>query len=329
MSVLVTGAGGFIGSHVVDRLLAEGEEVVGLDNFDGFYARAIKDANVGPARDSERFELIEGDIRSPETLASLPPDVDAVIHLAARAGVRPSIADPVLYSDVNLLGTSVLLEFARARGIGAFVFASSSSVYGNNRKTPFSEDDAVDEPISPYAATKRAGELLCHTAVHLTGMSCCCLRFFTAYGPRQRPDLAIRTFARLLLEGKRIPRFGDGSTARDYTYVDDVVSGVLAALSRVRRESGAFDIVNLGSSEPIPLSHMIAMVGEAFGMDPSVDELPMQPGDVVRTFADTAKAERLLAYRPSTTFRDGLARFATWYRAEGAAQDRVRVADTG
>lgn len=323
MSVLVTGAAGFIGSHLVDRLLSAGEEVVGLDGFDGFYPRAIKEANLDRARDHDRFELIEGDIRSRDVLAALPDHVTEVIHLAARAGVRPSIAEPVLYTDVNLLGTSALLEFARVRGIRPFLFASSSSVYGNNRKTPFSEDDAVDRPISPYAATKRAGELLCHAATHLSDLSCYCLRLFTAYGPRQRPDLAIRTFARLILEGRRISRFGDGSTARDYTYIDDVVAGVVAALERVRSGGPVFEIVNLGSSEPISLSDTITAVGDAFGREPEVLEKPMQPGDVDRTFADTTKAERLLGYRPSTTFTEGMASFAEWYLNVGAAQDRV------
>jgi UDP-glucuronate 4-epimerase len=325
MAVLVTGAAGFIGSHFVDRLLASGEEVVGLDNFDDFYGRAIKEENLTAARDYRSFTLVEGDIRDRAGIGALPGSIDAVVHLAAKAGVRPSIEDPLLYADVNLMGTAVLLELARMRGVGSFVFASSSSVYGNNEKVPFAEDDPVDRPISPYAATKRSGELLCHAQSHLFGTACICLRFFTVYGPRQRPDLAIRKFSRLLLTGEELPRFGDGSTARDYTYIDDILDGLSEALSFVRAQPGRFEIVNLGESRTVTLSEMIHTVGEVFGREPRIRGLPMQAGDVERTYADVAKAGRLLGYRPSTAFRDGMEKFAQWYLADGARQDGVSL----
>jgi len=338
MSILVTGAAGFIGSHLVDRLLARGESVVGMDSFDSFYPRGIKEANLLAAREHRSFTLVEGDIRDAGLLATLPESIDAVVHLAARAGVRPSIEAPTLYADVNFTGTSVLLDFAVTRGILPFVFASSSSVYGNNRTVPFSEEDPVDHPISPYAATKKGAELLCHAAAHLHGLSCMALRFFTVYGPRQRPDLAIRKFSRLLLSDAEIPRFGDGSTARDYTWIDDILQGVEGAIAWGRGTSGgthstaissgegsggAFEIVNLGESTPIALTTMISAIEEAFGRRARIHALPMQPGDVERTFADTRKAQRILGYAPATEFEEGVRRFAEWYLAAGAAQDGV------
>ncbi len=323
MSVLVTGAAGFIGSHLVDRMLESGDEVIGLDSFDEFYGREIKEENIARAADHARFTLLEGDIRDRATWTGFPDSIDAIIHLAARAGVRPSIRDPLLCADVNLMGTALLLEFAQQRGIRSFVFASSSSVYGNSEKVPFSERDSVDRPISPYAATKKAGELLCHTQTHLYGTSCTCLRFFTVYGPRQRPDLAIRKFSRLLLSGQQIPRFGDGTTARDYTFITDIIDGVTAALDFTRREEGRFEVINLGESRTVELSEMIRVVGEVFGLKPQIKSLPMQPGDVERTCADVARGRELLGYRPSTEFVDGVRVFASWYAAEGARQDGV------
>jgi UDP-glucuronate 4-epimerase len=315
MTILVTGAAGFIGSHVVDALLARGREVIGFDNFDSFYARETKELNLEWARHHDRFRLVEGDIRDEAALATLPR-VDAVIHLAARAGVRPSIEQPALYSDVNLMGTTRLLQFAKDRSIGSFVFASSSSVYGNNRKVPFSEDDRVDHPISPYAATKKAGELLCHTTTHLYGITTVCLRFFTAYGPRQRPDLAIHKFARLIRSGSQIPMFGDGSTSRDYTYVSDIVDGVVKAVEWAGARPGAHEVVNLGESRTIKLSDMIRMIGEEMGVEPEVLTLQTQPGDVNRTFADISKARRLLGYDPQVAFREGLRRFVEWLEGQ-------------
>ncbi len=315
MSVLVTGAAGFIGSHLVDTLLARGESVVGLDNFDDFYDETIKRANLGSAMDHRGFTLTEGDIRDPAFLRTLPDDLGSIVHLAARAGVRPSIEQPVLYADVNLMGTAELLSLAKERGMGSFVFASSSSVYGNNEKVPFSEDDPVDRPISPYAATKKGGELLCHAAAHLDGISIAALRFFTVYGPRQRPDLAIHKFARILRDGGEIPMFGDGSTSRDYTYIDDILSGVMAAVQWTSEESGegAFEIVNLGESRTVTLSEMIRVIGEAMEIEPRIRPLPMQPGDVRRTFADVSKARRLFGYEPSVDFEDGIRRFLDWF----------------
>jgi UDP-glucuronate 4-epimerase len=314
--ILLTGAAGFIGSHLTDRLLARGEEVVGLDLFDAFYDPAIKERNLASARDHQGFTLVRGDIRDTDLLRSLPADVGAVVHLAARAGVRPSIQDPALYTSVNVLGTTTLLDFARERGIRPFVFASSSSVYGNNEKVPFHEEDRVDHPISPYAATKKAGELLCHTATHLDGITTACLRFFTVYGPRQRPDLAIHKFARLMAAGEEIPMFGDGSTQRDYTYIDDILDGVEGALDFARREEARFEIFNLGESRTVSLTEMIQVVGEEMGVEPRIRRLPMQPGDVLRTWADVSRARELLGYDPRTDFREGIRRFVEWFRAE-------------
>lgn len=318
MSVLVTGAAGFIGSHVCDALLAGGETVVGLDNFDDFYDAAAKERNLEAALEHDAFELVRGDIREPETLSALPDDVDAVIHLAARAGVRPSIENPGLYADVNVMGTVRLLAWAKDRGLRNFVFASSSSVYGNNEKVPFSETDPVDHPISPYAATKKAGEVICHASSHLDGIAMACLRFFTVYGPRQRPDLAVHKFARILRDGGSIPMFGDGTTSRDYTYVDDTVSGVLGALDWVGREDGSYRVFNLGNHRTVTLSDMIRIIGEEMGVEPRIEQLPMQPGDVVRTYADIERARDELGYRPETEFREGVRRFLEWFSRQPA-----------
>ncbi len=316
MSVLVTGAAGFIGSHVCEALLDRGQAVVGLDCFDDFYEPAAKERNLDAARDHDAFELVRGDIRDADALEGLPGDVEAVIHLAARAGVRPSIENPELYTDVNVMGTVRLLAWAKARGLRRFVFASSSSVYGNNEKVPFSESDPVDHPISPYAATKKAGEVICHAASHLDGIALACLRFFTVYGPRQRPDLAIHKFARIIRDGGEIPMFGDGSTSRDYTYVDDTVSGVLGALEWVGRDGRDYDVFNLGNHRTVALSEMIRVLGEEMGVEPRVRQLPMQPGDVVRTYADIGRASEELAYRPETGFREGVRRFLEWFAAQ-------------
>jgi UDP-glucuronate 4-epimerase len=317
MKVLLTGAAGFIASHLAERLLQRGATVVGLDNFDDFYSPVLKEENVVRARSYEGYNLVRGDIRDPEVLAELPEDLDTIVHIAARAGVRPSIAQPVLYYDVNVNGTLQLLELARARGIRRFVFASSSSVYGNNRKVPFSEEDPVDHPISPYAATKKAGELLAHTYTHLYGVSCLCLRFFTVYGPRQRPDLAIHKFTRLLDRGEEIPMFGDGTSERDYTYIEDILLGLDGALDWVRAHDGEHAVVNLGESRTISLREMITVLGEEMGVQPRVRRLPMQPGDVERTYADISRARSLLGYAPKWTFREGIRTFLEWYRGRG------------
>lgn len=317
MSVLVTGAAGFIGSHLTERLLADGEEVVGLDLFDDFYDPRIKEENLVRARAHRRFREVRGDIRDRAVLDALPDHVDAVVHLAARAGVRPSIAHPELYASVNVEGTAALLELARRRGVRTFVLASSSSVYGDNEKVPFAEDDPVDRPISPYAATKRAAELVAHGHHRLHGMSVVALRYFTAYGPRQRPDLAIHAFARRIRERRPIPVFGDGSTARDYTYVDDIVDGTARALAWTRAHAGVYEIVNLGGSRTVELSEMIQVLADELGAEPIVERLPPQPGDVQRTWADVAKARRLFGYAPTTGFREGIRRFVAWLDGRG------------
>lgn len=315
MAILVTGAAGFIGSHLSERMLARGEEVVGLDNFDVFYPRSEKERNLDQARQHEAFTLVEGDIRDAGLLGRLSDDIDAVIHLAALAGVRPSIREPARYNAVNVEGTVTLLEWARSRKIQDVVFASSSSVYGNNENVPFAEDDPVDHPISPYAATKKAGELICHTYHHLFGMDVACLRFFTVYGPRQRPDLAIHKFARLLAAGEPIPMFGDGTTQRDYTYIDDILDGVEGALRFVREGDGdRYEVINLGESRTVGLREMIRVIGQAMGVEPAIRQLPMQPGDVERTYADVSKARRLLGYEPRMRFEEGVDRFLEWFQ---------------
>ncbi|MFC1660104.1 NAD-dependent epimerase/dehydratase family protein [Gemmatimonadota bacterium] len=316
MTVLITGAAGFIASHLTELLLHDGHEIVGLDNFDDFYDPAVKEANLRTARDHQGFRLVRGDIRDPDVLTALPEEVDTVIHIAARAGVRPSLADPLLYFDVNVTGTLRLLELARERGIRNFLFASSSSVYGESPTVPFSEADRVDNPISPYAATKRAGELLCHTYNHLHGTTCLCLRFFTVYGPRQRPDLAIHKFARLLDRGEEIPLFGTGDSERDYTYVEDIVKGVREALRWTEENPEAYEIVNLGGSSPVGLRDMIGILGREMGVEPMIRQHPMQPGDVSRTYADIDKARRFLNYDPKWGFEDGIRQFVDWYRAQ-------------
>jgi len=313
--VLVTGAAGFLGSHVAEALLARGETVTGLDNFDGFYARAVKEANIKGLAAQARFTMVEGDIRDAALVRSLLEPGDVVVHMAARAGVRPSLADPALYASVNVTGTTTLLEAARMAGATAFVFAGSSSVYGDTAPVPFREDDAALHPISPYAATKRAAELLCSTFVHLYGMRIMSLRFFTAYGPRQRPDLAIHRFASLMAAGRAVPQFGDGSTERDYTWVDDIVQGVVAARDWVARPAGAaFEIVNLGESRTVRLDRLIALIAEALGVSPVIERQPMQPGDVRRTCADISRARAVLGYQPTTVIEDGIPRFIRWFK---------------
>jgi UDP-glucuronate 4-epimerase len=313
MKAIVTGAAGFIGSHLCERLLNDGWSVVGIDNFDNFYDPKIKQKNIKTCLTNNRFQLVESDIRNAGKMNEiLGQETDFLIHLAAKAGVRPSIEQPVVYADVNINGTMILLETARKNRINKFIFASSSSVYGNNKKVPFSESDNVDYPISPYAATKKAGELLCHTYHHLYGISITCLRYFTVYGPRQRPDLAIHKFARLIEQSKPVPVFGDGSMMRDFTYIDDIIDGTMAAINKV----AGFNIYNLGESRPLSVNDLIKELEKALGKKAIVEPFPMQPGDVEKTFADVSKARRGLGYNPHTEIAEGLKRFVDWLRKQ-------------
>jgi UDP-glucuronate 4-epimerase len=310
--VLLTGGAGFIGSHLTRRLLGRGDRVTVLDDFNDFYDPARKRRNVAAFLDDPRYRLVEGDIRDEALVDVTFRDgrFDAVIHLAARAGVRPSLSEPILYEDVNCIGTLHLLEAARRHGPETFIFGSSSSVYGINEKVPFSENDPVDLPISPYATTKRTGELLCFNYHHLYRLRCTCLRFFTVYGPAQRPEMAIHKFTDLLAHGKAVPLYGDGGTRRDYTYVDDIVDGIVASLDL----APGFEIVNLGGAETTALIDLVQMIGAELEVAPRIDYLPEQPGDVPITYADVAKARKLLGYAPRVPIREGLARFIAWYR---------------
>ncbi|MBA7611363.1 UDP-N-acetylglucosamine 4-epimerase [subsurface metagenome] len=322
MKVLITGAAGFIGSHLCERLLADGCTVIGVDNFDDFYDPQIKRRNISGCLKNKNFQLIEADIRDSTAMDEAVGDgVEIIVHLAARAGVRPSIAQPLLYADVNMNGTMVLLQAAAKHKVAKLIFGSSSSIYGNNEKVPFSEDDNVDFPISPYAATKKAGELICHTYHHLYGIAITCLRFFTVYGPRQRPDLAIHKFAKLIEQGKPIPIYGDGSMMRDFTYIDDIIDGTVAAINRVtsdesRATSHEFNIYNLGESKPITVNDLVTEIEKALGKKAVKEYVPAQPGDVERTYADVSKAVRELGYNPSTTIQAGLAKFVAWLRQQ-------------
>ena len=314
MHVLVTGGAGFIGSHLVDSLLADEHHVTVLDNFDPFYDRSVKEANIEPQRSHSSWRLVEADLRDASRLpAVLFDDYDCIVHLAARAGVRPSIADPVGYQQVNVEGTQNMLEFARERGIKQFVFASSSSVYGINPRVPWSENDHVLQPISPYASTKVSGELLGHVYSELFGIRFIALRFFTVYGPRQRPDLAIHKFARMMLRGDAIPVFGDGSSRRDYTYIDDIVSGIRRA---IEYDASSFEVINLGNNQTVSLVDMIQGLQLALGRTAELQWLPPQPGDVPQTWANVDKAQSLLGYSPTTTYLDGVRRFASWLSPE-------------
>ncbi|MDD5135418.1 MAG: GDP-mannose 4,6-dehydratase [Phycisphaerae bacterium] len=308
---LITGAAGFIGSYLCERLIANGNTIVGLDNFDPFYDRKIKEANIKSLLKSKEFKLIEGDIRDADCVQSICKDgIEIIIHLAAKAGVRPSIEDPVGYADTNINGTLVMLEAAKKFDIKKFIFASSSSVYGNNKKVPFTETDNVDFPISPYAATKKAGELICYTYHHLYKIDISCLRFFTVYGPRQRPDLAIHKFAKLISAGKPILVFGDGSMMRDFTYIDDIIDGTVAAIDKC----SGYEIYNLGESRPIRLDDLIGEIEKSLGKKAIIKRLPLQPGDVKQTYADVSKAEKLLSYNPNTEIAVGLQKFIDWLK---------------
>ncbi len=318
--ILITGGAGFIGSHLVDQLISEGSwQVAVVDDFNDFYDPDIKRANVRRQDGNPNYRLLEADIRDQSALARIFDDhkFDCIVHLAARAGVRPSLQDPLLYSETNVDGTVNLLQLSKEHGIKEFVFGSSSSVYGINAKVPFSEEDPIRQPISPYAATKGAGELLCHTYTHLYGIRCVCLRFFTVYGPRQRPDLAIHKFARLISQHKPIPVFGDGTTRRDYTFVDDIISGVRASIDYVADSSKSdYEVLNLGESRTVELRELIELLEKELGIKAQIDRQPLQPGDVPQTYADISKARQLLNYNPQTQIEVGIQRFVEWFRQQ-------------
>jgi UDP-glucuronate 4-epimerase len=311
MSVLITGGAGFIGSHVASHLLDQGERVIIVDNFNDFYDPAIKRRNVLDLKARGSLDVRELDILDTEGLRRAFDEArpQVVIHLAAWAGVRPSLERPALYSSVNVTGTVHLLELAREFRVPSFIFGSSSSVYGGSRKVPFTEDDPADNPVSPYAVTKRAGELLCRTYSHNFGLNITCLRFFTVYGPRQRPEMAIHKFARLIWEGREVPVFGDGSSRRDYTYVDDIVQGILSSV----RVNPRFAVINLGESQTVSLLELVRLLEGVLGRKARLRFLPEQAGDMAITYADISRARELLAYSPSTPVQEGIRRFAEWF----------------
>jgi UDP-glucuronate 4-epimerase len=318
--ILITGVAGFIASHLAETMLSRGYRITGIDNFDDFYSRELKESNLTAiaATGGDRFRFYELDLTHPGSLNKVEGEIDAVIHIAAKAGVRPSIQHPQAYIQHNINGTQHILDWMLTRGCKKLLFASSSSVYGNNTKVPFSESDAVDHPVSPYAFTKKTNELQIHTYHHLYGIDAVCMRFFTVYGPRQRPDLAIRKFIQLIDSNQPIEMYGDGSTARDYTYVSDTVAGIAAALDYVSARSGVYEIVNLGNSSPIALKDMINTISQLMGKEPDIQQKPMQPGDVEITYADISKAKQLLGYQPKVTFREGVKNLIDWLKNKNA-----------
>lgn len=314
VTILVTGCAGFIGSHVCTLLLNEGFKVIGVDNFDAFYSRSVKEMNLAKFKTHPAFSFYEIDIA--EGLDAVPHEkIDAVVHLAAKAGVRPSIEDPAGYLKVNIAGTQKVHAFMQARSINKLVFASSSSVYGNNTKMPFSEDDNVDNPISPYAYSKKTGELMNYTLHHLNNVDVINLRFFTVYGPGQRPDLAIHKFVERIAAGQPLVLFGNGETARDYTYIDDTVAGIFSALQYCLQNTGLYTTINLGNNSPVKLNQLVDIIYNAMGKEKNVIYEAMQPGDVDITFADISKAGRLLGYKPATDMATGIQKFIAWYNA--------------
>ncbi|MBO6587236.1 MAG: GDP-mannose 4,6-dehydratase [Gracilimonas sp.] len=311
-NIVVTGGAGFIGSHLIDRLLEEGHTVTNIDNFDPFYEESIKLENIKGHLEFDTYTLHEVDIRNKESLdKAIPNDADVIIHLAAKAGVRPSIADPIAYQEVNVAGTQNMLEVAREKEIKQFVFASSSSVYGKNPNVPWKEDDAVLQPISPYASTKVSGELLGHVYSHLYDIRFLALRFFTVYGPRQRPDLAIHKFLKLMSEEKEITLYGDGSTRRDYTYIDDIIDGVMAAVSY---DGSQYEVINLGNNQTIELLELVEAIEKASGITAKKTFGPEQPGDVKQTWSDVNKAFKILKYNPNYNLANGLESFSKWFK---------------
>lgn len=309
--ILVTGGAGFIGSHLCDRLLDEGHKVLCLDNFNDFYDPKLKEQNLAQASRHPNFTLVRGDILDQELLERVFSRYrpEKIVHLAAIAGVRPSITSPTKYVDVDIKGTVNLLEVAKRYEIKQFIFGSSSSVYGLNKKIPFSEDDPTHLQASPYATAKKAGELYCRTYHHLYGIPITILRFFTVYGPRQRPDMAIRKFTELMIEGKPIPMFGDGTSERDYTYIDDCIDGVMTAIER----PFDFEVFNIGNSSTVKLKDLIELIAKKIGVNPEIEQLPEQRGDVPITYADISKARSLLGYNPKISLEEGIEKFVYWY----------------
>ena len=315
-SYFITGGAGFIGSTLSEKLIKEGHKVIAIDNFCDFYDTKIKENNVKELIKEPNFKLYRKDIRDKEAIKQIFDEnkIDIVMHLAAMAGVRPSIENPVLYQEVNCMGTQNILEEMKAHNIKNLVMASSSSVYGNCKEVPFREDMIVDFAISPYAATKKANEVMTHVYHKLFNMNVIMLRFFTVYGPKQRPDLAINKFTRLMLNNEEIPMFGDGSTSRDYTYVADIVDGIIKSCNYVMENENVYEILNLGNSSPVSLKEMINTIAKVIGVEPKINQLPMQPGDVDRTFADVSKAKALIGYEPKTSFEEGIRNFVNWYK---------------
>lgn len=313
---LITGGAGFIGSTLTERLLNENNKVVCIDNFCDYYNPKLKEKNVEEFVKHKNYSLYRIDIRNRNDVKKVFDEnkIDVIVHLAAMAGVRPSIENPLLYQEVNGIGTQNILEEAKLHNVKSLVMASSSSVYGNCKEVPFKEDMIVDYAISPYAATKKANEVMAHVYHKLNDMNIIMLRFFTVYGPKQRPDLAINKFTRLMLEGKSIPMYGDGTTSRDYTYVDDIVDGICKSCDYVINNDNVYEIINLGSNNPVSLKEMINTIGEVLNVEPKIEVLPMQPGDVDRTYADISKAKKLLGYSPKFTFKEGIQKFIDWYK---------------
>lgn len=312
----ITGGAGFIGSSLTKKILESGNKVVAIDNFCDFYNPKIKENNIKEFENNSNYKMYKADIRDKEAIKKIFDEnkIDIVMHLAAMAGVRPSIENPVLYQEVNCMGTQNILEEMKAHNIKNLVMASSSSVYGNCKEVPFREDMVVDYAISPYAATKKANEVMTHVYHKLFDMNVIMLRFFTVYGPKQRPDLAINKFTRLMLEDKEIPMFGDGTTSRDYTYIDDIVDGIIKSCKYCMNNENVYEIINIGNSSPVSLREMIETIGKALGKTPKIKQLPMQPGDVDRTYADVSKAKELIGYEPKVSFEQGIKNFVEWYK---------------
>lgn len=310
MAILVTGGAGFIGSHLVERLLACGEEIIVVDDFNDYYSPEIKRQNIEAYLKNPKFKLFEKDIRNNLEDVFGKNSIFTIVHIAARAGVRPSLVDPMLYNSVNVLGTTNLLEYARKYKVKKFIFASSSSVYGITSRLPFKEDDPLDHPISPYAVTKIAGENLCRVYHNTYGIEMACLRFFTVYGPRQRPEMAIHKFVKLVSENKPVPYYGDGSSSRDYTYITDILDGIMACIDK----NLGFEVINLGDSNRVTLKELVSIIEEAVGKKAKLENMPPQQGDVPVTYADVTKANRLLEYSPKVNIRDGVKEFVKWYK---------------